>query len=60
MQTKVIVVVSGGNVQDCYADSADVEVEVIDLDNIEDEGEDAVRRAEARLREAGNAMHHVY
>ena len=29
MPTKVIVIVSGGNVQDCYADSADVEVEVI-------------------------------
>ncbi len=60
MPVKVIVVVSGGNVQDCYADGADVEVEIIDFDNIEDEGSQAVQRTFARLKELTETMHQVY
>lgn len=60
MQAKVIVIVSGGNVQDCYADSANIEVEVIDFDNIGDENGGALDRAEARVRKLENEMHHVY
>ncbi len=60
MATKVVVVVSGGNVQNCYAELETVEIEMIDFDNIEDDGAAALQEAEARVKEIDRTMHHVY
>jgi len=60
MPIKVTVIVSGGNVQDCYADDPQVEIEMLDFDNFEGEGKDAVEKAEARVTEVTAKMHHVY
>jgi hypothetical protein len=60
MPIKVIVVVSGGNVQDCFSSFGDVEIEMIDFDNISEEGPDAVKQAEARVEKLADTMHHVY
>ncbi len=60
MTIKVVVIVRGGNVQDCYADLDDIEIEMIDFDNISEESAEAVERAEARLKDIVEKMHHVY
>jgi len=60
MPTKVVVIVSGGNVQNCHADAANVQVEIIDFDNIDTEGEEAFQRADARVSNMNDTMHHVY
>jgi hypothetical protein len=59
MPTKIIVIVEGGNVQNCYSDSEDVEVEVIDFDNIADKGKDAVRQADAHVQQLTGSMRQV-
>lgn len=60
METRIVVIVSGGNVQGCYANLKNVEIEMIDFDNIREEGPDAVRKAEAHAKEVDATMHHVY
>jgi hypothetical protein len=57
MKIKVVVVVSGGNVQNCYSDSGSVEIEVIDFDNIEAAGKAEVQQAELRVKEVAQTMH---
>src|ERR1700733_14071809 len=51
MATKIVIVVRGGNVQDCYADLKTVDIEMIDFDNIKAEGYAAEQQAEARVTE---------
>ncbi|MBI3822001.1 MAG: hypothetical protein HY289_04890 [Planctomycetes bacterium] len=60
MENRIVIIVSGGNVQGCYADLKNVEIEMIDFDNIQEEGADAVRQAETRAKEVEATMHHVY
>jgi hypothetical protein len=60
MPITVTVIVSGGNVQDCYSDSPDVRIEMIDYDNIKEEGQDAMLKADLRLEEIQQIMHHIY
>jgi hypothetical protein len=60
MAIKVVVIVSGGNVQGCYANQAAVEIEMIDFDNIAEDGDDALRQAEARANEVDQSMQHIY
>lgn len=60
MSIKVVVIVSGGNVQHCYAELDNVEIELIDFDNIEFDGAEAVQRAEARVKEIDGTMHSIY
>jgi hypothetical protein len=60
MTTKIVIVVSGGNIQDCYSNDEAVEIEVIDFDNIADAGKEGILRAEARLVQATLESHHIY
>jgi hypothetical protein len=60
MATNVVIIVSGGNVQACYADQPDVEIEMIDFDNIVDVGDGALREAEARAEDVERQMQLVY
>ena len=60
MPIKVFVIVSGGVVQDCFASFNQVDIEVIDFDNIRDEGREAVTEAKARVDRLAETMHHVY
>ena len=60
MAIRVVVIVSAGNVQDCYADQKDVEIEMIDFDNCEEEGKAATAKADARAKVVDQTMHHVY
>lgn len=60
MAIKIVVIVSKGNVQDCYSDYQDVTVEMIDFDNIQEEGAAAQQQAETRAKEVDETMHHIY
>jgi hypothetical protein len=60
MAIKVVVIVSGGNVQGCYASHADLEIEMIDFDNIAEDGDAALRQAESRAKEVDRNMQHIY
>jgi hypothetical protein len=60
MGAKITVVVSGGNVQNCYSTDSTVEIEVIDFDNVAEDGEDAIARAEERLAEIRDSASHIY
>lgn len=57
-KTKVVIVVSGGVVQDVYASSPEVEVELLDFDNAEAEG--STESAQERAEEAERTMHHIF
>jgi uridylate kinase len=64
---KITVVVSGGNVQDVYSSDPGVQVEVIDFDNIKNDGslslEDSnalVTDAEAWVKKISETAHHVW
>lgn len=59
-KTRVVVVVVGGNVQDCFSDRPDIEIELIDFDNAAAEGPASVSRSEARVTEVIKQMRHVY
>ena len=48
---KIVIIVSGGVVQDVFADYPDVHVEVLDHDNLEAEGLDSDKRDELQERE---------
>jgi hypothetical protein len=60
MPIKVVVIVSGGNVQCCYATQAGVEIEVIDFDNIAEDGDAALAQAKRRATEIDQIMQHIY
>ncbi|HVS35788.1 MAG TPA: hypothetical protein VMS17_09410 [Gemmataceae bacterium] len=60
MAIKVVIIVSGGNVQQCYADVDNVNVELIDFDNIKEEGSEALERAEDRIKEVAASMREVH
>ena len=56
MKPTVVIVVSGGVVQDCYA-SVPVEIELIDLDSLEDAEEKSA--GYKRCEEVESSMVHV-
>jgi hypothetical protein len=60
MPIKIVVIVDGGNVQHCYSDHESVEVEIIDFDNISNEGKTAIERAETRITLIQERMWHIY
>ena len=55
---KVVIVVSGGNVQSVYSDDENCSVDLIDYDNAEAEGE--VEEAEDEEADAEENLYHVY
>jgi hypothetical protein len=57
---KVVIIVSGGNVQGCFADRSGVEIEMLDFDNIADDGDVSLRQAEARAEAVVQDMQQVY
>ncbi len=59
-ECKVVVVVRGGNVQDCYSNTQVVDIEMLDFDNFEAEGDESVEAGEARLSEVEKTMCHIY
>jgi hypothetical protein len=60
VKVRVVIVVSGGNVQHCYADDQNVEVEVIDFDNLREEGPAVREEAEKLLGVCAAQFQHVY
>jgi len=56
---KIVIIVSGGNVQEVFADAPDVQVEVVDHDNLEGEELDRDQRAQVQER-ATAGLHCVY
>ncbi len=56
---KVIIVVSGGNVQAAFADDQSINVEVVDHDNLEAEGLSTRARTDVE-NDAIAGLHQVY
>jgi hypothetical protein len=60
MKNKVVVIVSGGNVQEIFAEVENTQIEMIDYDNAKEEGQDSLLAAEVRAKELVNTMYRLY
>lgn len=60
MGNKIVIIVRGGNVVCCFANDKNVEIEMLDFDNIQENGLGAMQQAEARVRDVEATMHQIY
>jgi len=60
MTTTVVILVRKGTVLACYSDSDEVDIELLDFDMLDSEGDKAVLDGERRLEEVQTEMKAVY
>ncbi len=59
-KNKIVIIIEGGCLQSVYSENPDDIVELIDMDNVKDEGDKAMEIADKAIDDADKSMYCIF